>query len=144
MEPDFKQFFEDYAAAFNRSLGERVDADAIMRAFADCFVGAGPSGVVCGENGEKFRKVLEDGYAFYKEVGTERMSTRGVRVTPIDALHHMVKVNWRAEYMRKDGERIAIDFEVTYLLQTLKGGRPEIFAYVTGDEIAALKQHGVL
>jgi hypothetical protein len=142
--PDFKTFFDEYAAAFNRSLGDKVDADAIMAAFADCFVGAGPSGVICGHNGKPFRDALENGYAFYKDVGTKRMSVRGLDVTAIDDDHHMVAVHWRAEYERKDGSPVAIDFDVTYMLQTLPGEASKIFAYVSGDEMAALKAHGLL
>lgn len=144
MQPDFKRFFDTYAAAFNRSLGDKVDADAIMRSFADCFVSASPSGVTCGENGEKFRKVLEDGYVFYKQVGTERMGVRGLNVAAIDGEHHSVKVAWRAQYKRRDSEHVAIDFDVTYFLPTLPGSEPKIFAFVTGDEMAALKKHGLL
>ena len=144
MQPDFNRFFAEYAAAFNRSLGDKVDTDAITRAFADSFIGASPSGIVCGENGEKFRKVLEDGYAFYKAVGTQRISVRKLDVHAIDGDHHLAKVAWRAEYARRDREPVTIDFDVTYLLQTLPKSEPKIFAFVTGDELAALKKHGLL
>jgi hypothetical protein len=144
MQPDFRAFFEEYCAAFNRSLGERVDTDAIMSAFADCFVGASPQGVSCGHNGAHFREVLETGYKFYKDVGTERMNVRGVDVTEIAPDHHSVRVAWRADYKRRDGSPVSIDFDVTYFLQTQRGQGPKIFAYVTGDEMAALEQHGLL
>jgi hypothetical protein len=144
MQPDLKAFFDDYCAAFNRSLGERVDADAIIAAFADCFVGASPAGVNCGQNGAHFREVLETGYKFYKDVGTERMNVRGVDVTEIDSAHHIARVSWRADYKRRDGTPVSIDFDVTYILQTQSGQKPKIFAYVTGDEMAALEEHGLL
>jgi hypothetical protein len=144
MQPDFKSFFDDYCAAFNRSLGERVDADAIMSAFADCFVGASPAGVNCGQNGPRFREVLETGYKFYKDVGTECMNVRGVDVTAIDDNHHIARVGWRADYKRRNGSLVSIDFEVTYILQTQPGQSSKIFAYVTGDEMAALEEHGLL
>lgn len=144
MEPNFEKFFDAYAAAFNRSLGENVDAEAIMACFADSFIGAGPTGVLCGQNGPKFREVLQGGYKFYKDVGTERMVVRGLDVTTIDPNHHMVIVHWRAHYTRKDGSPVSIDFDVAYLLQTLRGETPKIFAYVAGDEMAALEKHGLI
>lgn len=46
---------------------------------------------------------------------------------------------------KKDEEdnRVVIDFEVIYLLQTIANG-PKIFAYITGDEESALRQRGLL
>jgi hypothetical protein len=144
MEPNFETFFDSYAAAFNRSLGDEVDAEAIMACFADCFVSAGPTGVTCGQNGPHFREVLQGGYKFYKDVGTERMAIRGLNVTTIDPNHHMVIVQWRAHYKRADGSPVSIDFDVAYVVQTLRGDTPKIFAYVAGDEMAALEKHGLI
>jgi hypothetical protein len=144
-QPDFKTFFDDYAAAFDRSLGATVDKAAITGAFAPCFVGAGPKGVNCGKNDAEFGAGLETGYRFYKEIGTERMSIRGLDVTAIDDLHHMVTVHWRAEYKRrKDGQHVTIDFDGTYILQTLKDQQPKIFAYISGDEMDEYKKHGLV
>jgi hypothetical protein len=144
MEPNFDKFFDNYAAAFNRSLGDEVDTDAIMASFAECFISAGPTGVNCGQNGPHFREVLQGGYKFYKDVGTERMAVHGVDVTTIDPNHHMAIVHWRAHYTRKDGSPVSIDFDVAYLLQTLRNDTPKIFAYVAGDEMAALEKHGLI
>ena len=144
MEPNFEKFFDSYAAAFNRSLGDEVDAEAIMACFADCFVSAGPTGVTCGQNGPHFREVLQGGYKFYKDVGTERMAIHGLNVTTIDPNHHMVIVQWRAHYKRGDGSPVSIDFDVAYVVQTLRGETPKIFAYVAGDEMAALEKHGLI
>jgi len=144
MEPNFDKFFDNYAAAFNRSLGDEVDTEAIMSCFAECFVSAGPTGVNCGQNGPRFREVLQGGYKFYKDVGTERMAVHGVDVTTIDQNHHMAIVHWRAHYSRKDGSPVSIDFDVAYMLQTLRNDTPKIFAYVAGDEMAALEKHGLI
>jgi len=42
-------FFAEYAARFNRGLGEAPveDAEATAAAFADCFIGAEPGSVMC-------------------------------------------------------------------------------------------------
>lgn len=144
MQPQFNRFFHDYAAAFNRSLDASVDDQAIMSAFAEHFIEASPAGVQPGRNGEEFREALHKSYAFYRQIGTRRMSVRGLNVTPIDELHWMVQVNWTADYEPRGKQPISIDFDVTYLLQTLPGKAPKIFAFVAGDEMAALKQRGVV
>jgi hypothetical protein len=139
---DLERFFEGYVAAFNRSLGASVDVDGIRRHFAEAFIGAGPTGVLPGRNDESFAETLRAGYAFYKQIGTERMEMRGVETTPIDADHAMARVSFAASY-RKDGREIAIPFDVTYVLARLEG-EWRIFAYVAGDEMAAYREHGLL
>jgi hypothetical protein len=142
MSDDLERFFESYVAAFNRSLGASVDVDGIRRHFAQAFIGAGPGGVAPGRNDESFAETLRKGYAFYKQIGTERLEMRSVAATPIDADHVMAKVSFAASY-RKDGHEIAIPFDVTYLLARLDG-EWRIFAYVAGDEMAAYREHGLL
>jgi hypothetical protein len=113
-----------------------------MARFSDCFIGAGPQGVNCAENDEAFRKTLERGYAFYRQIGTKRMSVVRFDVTGIDATHHMVKVFYHADY-EKSGRPIGVDFDVTYLLDTGKG-EPKIFAFISGDEMEAYKKSGLI
>jgi hypothetical protein len=143
MGPDFDRFFRDYTDAYNRSLGERVDYAAIMSSFSDCFVAAGPNGVTCGKNDDSLRDVLDKGYAFYKSIGTQRMSVRRVDVTPIDDRHHMAKVHYSADYKKTGGGTVSIDFDVTYLLQT-RDARTQIFGFVAGDEMDAYRKHGLV
>ena len=143
MEPDFGRFFENYAAAFNRSLGEIVDSAGLTAAFAHSFIGASPAGLQAGANDESFRAVLHQAYAFYRQIGTREMQMLGVEATAIDALHHMVRVHWRWIGRRKSGDTAEIDFDVSYLLQTQDDG-PRIFAFVSGDEMAVFREHGVI
>ncbi len=143
--PDFDRFFADYAAAFNRSLGERVDVEPTSGAFTARFLHASPAGVQTGSNDASFRDGLVQGYAFYRQIGTKRMSVRRVEAQPLDPLHHQVRVFWRAEYDKPGTpEPVVIDFDVVYLLQTLPGDQPKIFAYIAGDEMAELKKHGLI
>ena len=143
MAPDFSHFFENYAAAFNRSLGEMVDDAGITAAFAPSFVGASPAGVQAGSNDESFRAVLHQAYAFYRQIGTRKVQMLGVDVTAIDALHHMVRVHWRWIGRTKTSEPAEIAFDVIYLTQTLENG-PRIFTFVSGDEMAVFREHGVV
>lgn len=142
MKPDYDAFFAGYVDAYNRSLGDEVDVDGIRAHFADCFIGAGPSGTRCGENDESFAETLRQGYAFYRSIGTRRMSVRRLAVTEIDANHDQVRVFYRAEY-EKDGQPLTIDFDLVYLLQTV-AGVTKIFAFIAGDETALYRQHGLV
>jgi hypothetical protein len=142
-EPDIYGFFRDYVAAFNRSLGESPDLETVRRSFAPCFVAAGPTGVICGQNDESFSEVLEKGYAFYRSIGTRSMTLLRVDLTLIDANHQMARVFYSSEYERPDGDLVTIDFDVTYLLH-IENGKLQIFAYVAGDERALLRERGLL
>jgi hypothetical protein len=137
------RFFRGYVEAFNRSLEESVDVAGIRAHFSPCFVAAGPNGVQCGHNDDAFAETLQKGYAFYKSIGTKAMAVRGVTTTPIDEIHHMAKVDFRASYEKADGEKIDIDFAVTYMLAA-RGESFEIFAFVAGDEMALYRKHGLV
>ena len=144
--PDpLEAFFAAYAARFNAALADPPveDVEATAGAFAACFVGAGPAGVRCAHNDAAFREQLPEGYAFSRRVGTKGKTILGLEQTPLDGLHTVVTVHWRADYARPTGEAVGIEFDVFYLVQTRDEG-PKIFAYVTGDEQQALRDHGLL
>jgi hypothetical protein len=83
------------------------------------------------------------GFAHYRRMGTQLMDIRHLDVTVLDPVHAMAKVRWHSEYRRKDGGEVSIDFDVIYLLR-VKDGPPKIFAYISGDEQQALREHGVI
>ncbi|MGH2617492.1 MAG: hypothetical protein ACRDJC_19835, partial [Thermomicrobiales bacterium] len=137
------RFLQSYVDAFNRSLGEQVDVEGIRSHFAGCFVGAGPRGVTCGENGDEFVETLRQGYAVYTTIGTRAIAVQAVTATPIDERHQMATVEYRATYEKSTGETVEFDFPVTYFLashdESLK-----IFGFVAGDEMAIYREHGLL
>jgi hypothetical protein len=137
------QFFRNYVEAFNRSLGDTVDVERIRAHFSDCFVGAGPQGVRCGENGEEFAETLRQGYAYYVSIGTQSMAVRGVTTTPIDDTHQMARVDYGATYEKPSGDVVEIDFAVTYFLES-RQDTFAIFGFVAGDEMALYREHGLL
>ena len=137
------RFFQGYAEAFNRSLGDRGAIEAIQAHYTDCFVGAGPHGERCGQNDEAFANTLRQGYDFYTSIGTKAMAVRGITLTPIDELHQMAAVAFRATYEKPSGETVEIDFTVTYFLAS-QDATFKIFGFVSGDEMAAYRQHGLI
>lgn len=143
MQPDFDRFFIAYADAYNRSLEGEVQDKAIRACFTDCFIAAGPQGSSCGRNDESFSKTLEEAYAFYRKIGTKRMSVRRVHATPIDPAHFLVRVFYAADYVKKDGTALTIDFDVAYLTET-HARKTRIFAFVAGDEMGLYRKHGLV
>jgi predicted ester cyclase len=137
-----KQFFDEYAERFNRSLaGEHIEARDVAGSFAEHFVEASPAGVNGGKNGMLFRWLIPAGMAHYKKIGTTRMNIDNVDVETIDPMHALAKVHWDSSY-EKDGKSEHIEFDVTYLLH-FEGAKPKIFAYITGDEAKILREHGL-
>ena len=61
----------------------------------------------------------------------------------MDEHHCVAHVAWRATYARKGQPDVGIDFDVHYLVQQL-GAEPKVFGWVSGDEQALLREHGVI
>ena len=143
-ENTIEQFFKEYETQFNKNLlDDTSNGNDTSSAFADCFITASPEGIVCGKNDEQFLAAIPQGYEFYRLAGIRCMKIVATERTFIDILHAMVKVTWRSEYTNKAGVEGNITFDVTYLLR-IEGESCRIFAYITGDEQAALKEHGLI
>jgi len=136
-------FFVRYAGRFNRGLsGAEPDVEETVNSFAECFVESSPAGIICGKNDETFREKIPEGYKFYRSIGTESMEIRSRNITLLDEFHALVKVHWFSVYRTKDDTKVEIEFDVFYLLQTMEQIR--IFAYITGDEQAVLREKGLI
>ena len=143
MEVSVRKLFDRYERVFNASLNGDGDMDKVASLYASEFITASPAGVRTGENNEQLKQVMTQGYAHYRSIGTKEMRIRGLRISPMDEHHCVAHVAWRATYARKDRPDVAIDFEVHYLVQQL-GADPKVFGWVSGDEQALLKEHGVI
>jgi len=143
VETSVRKFFERYASLFKQSLGEDIDMDKVASLYASDFIAASPAGVMTGKNGDQLKQVMEQGYARYRAIGTKEMQIRNVGLSPIDEHHCVAHVAWTATYARQDQADVAIDFDVHYLVQKLDG-EPKIFGWVSGDEQALLRQHGII
>jgi hypothetical protein len=139
-----RRFFTAYAKRTTDALRSkpRVDVAAVRRAFADYFVEASPAGVFGGKNGLRFRLLIPRGFAFYRKIGATSMDVSSLRLTRLDPLHFLARVGWDTRYVTKRGVKKQIRFTNLYLLHFHKG-KPQIFAYITGDEQKVLHQHGL-
>jgi hypothetical protein len=142
METSVRKLFERYESVFKASLRGEVDMDEVAALYASEFIAASPAGVMTGKNDEQLKQVMAQGYAHYRAIGTKEMRIRSLRISPMDEHHCVAHVAWRATYARKDQPDVAIDFDVHYLVQQL-GAEPKVFGWVSGDEQALLKEHGI-
>jgi hypothetical protein len=143
-EQQVDAFFNHYSDVFNKAIkGDIPDIERTAELFSTCFIAANPSGVNCGQNNEKFRDAMQKGYAIYKNIGITSMDIVSKKITPLDDFHTMVKVRWKSSFLKRDGLKSSIEFENIYLAQT-RDTQPKVFAYITGDEQAALKEAGLI
>lgn len=142
MEKAVRRLFERYERFFNRSLCGKAHMSELASLYASEFIGAAPAGVRTGKNDDQFRRGMAQGHDHYRAIGTKEMRIRDIRISPIDEHHCMAHVAWTATYARTDRPDVAIDFDVHYLVQVLDG-EPKIFGWISGDEQALLKKHGI-
>ena len=137
-------FFDHYADVFNNALnGNNPDPEEVAQMFASHFIAANPFGVIPGQNDISFREAMEKGYAHYRSIGIEGMKIISKNITILDSYHALVRVLWKSHFTDHEGKTGSIDFENIYFIQTL-GSVHKIFAYITGDEQAALKNAGLV
>ncbi|MCK1638178.1 nuclear transport factor 2 family protein [Bradyrhizobium sp. 157] len=143
MEKNVKDLFERYAKLFRTALRDQVDMDQVTSSYATAFVAASPAGVSVGRNDEHLKQMMRQGFENYRRIGTKDMRLRNVRIAPIDEHHCLAHVAWTAIYDRGSEVDVSIDFEVHYLVQQLED-TPKIFEWVSADERAVLKEHGII
>lgn len=143
METSVRQLFERYERAFKHALGGDTDMREVASLYASCFISATPTGLMTGRNNDQLKQVMAQGFTRYRAMGTKEMRIRDVRVYPIDDLHCVAHVEWTATYARKEQRDVAIDFAVHYFVRTANG-KSKVFGWVSGDEQAMLRHHGII
>ena len=141
--PDYEAFFTAYVDFFNAALAGKPVIHDLRGCYAEYLVSASAQTVMGGENGDGYEKVLEQGFGFYRAIGTVEMRLRGVKPQEIVAGHDQVRVEFGAQMRRKDGSEFPLDFEVVYLLQRRDSG-PKIFAFVSEDEMELFRSLGLV
>lgn len=143
MESAVRKLFERYERFCNQSLNGNMDMDEMVSLYASDFIAASPAGVMSGKNDNQLKQAMAQGYARYRAIGTKMMRILDVRLSQVDELHCVAHVTWTATYARKVGADTNIDFDVHYLVQMLSG-EAKVFGWMSGDEQALLKKHGIV
>lgn len=143
-EDTLTAFFRRYGALMDAGVRSGApDAEALAACFAGHFVGSSPAGILGGAKDAGFAQAIAAGVAQYRAMGATGFAVEAVRPIPLDPLHAAVQVDWRFDYRRPaDGVEGGIRFTNSYLV-SLAGGEPQIFAWITPDEQAALRAHGL-
>lgn len=142
MEKLVRELFERYAKLNAEGLAGTVDLDEVAGLYASDFISATPAGVLGGKNDAALKDVMAKGFERQRAIGTGSMVIRHLRMTMIDDLHCIAHVAWTGAYARPEGPDVKIDFEVHYLVQVINGAA-KVFGWISGDETAVLKQHGI-
>jgi hypothetical protein len=142
--PAYDQFFRRYVDTFNQALDGTGEPDAVRAFYAEAFVGASAGGKVSsGQNDDGYGQVLRQGMDFYRRIGTRRMQVQQVTPSRIDDGHDLVRVQFMADYHVEGRAPFSIAFELSYLLQRRADG-PKIFCFISGDETAVYRAHGLV
>ena len=138
---DVTSFISDYAEHMNSGVQSgTVDGAFLARCFAEDFIGASPAGVMAARN-EGLADILTRSY---RAMGGTAFVAEDIEVEELAPQSYMATVGWRFDYRRPaDGEAGAIRFTNHYFVNT-SGGDPKIFAWITPDEQAALREHGLV
>nr|WP_250809780.1 hypothetical protein [Neorhizobium tomejilense] len=144
IEEKVRRLFDEYGRTSNDALKDAasVDVSGVAAFFAPYFVGSTPQAVFGGANDAAFREVIPQGFARYRDAGGKRMDITGVRISCLNDLHALAEVGWDFSYVNKAGEAGNVRFTNFYLV-TIADGDPRIFAYITGDEEKAMRDHGL-
>lgn len=138
------EFFNQYSDIFNNAIKVAApDIEQTAGLYSDCFIGANPLGVQCGKNDKELRDFLLKGYGFYKEIGITSMDIVSKEITILDEFHTMTKVRWKSHFIKRYNSKGSIEFENIYFTQT-KENQHKVFAWITGNEQAALKEYGLI
>lgn len=143
MDDSVRQLFRDYAALMARGLHGDVDPEAFAAFFAPEVIAASAQGVRGAANDQAMRQAMAEGFARYRRIGTTDMGIESIRIIRLDDAHCVASVDWTATYDRGARPQVRIPFTVHYFVQRTADG-PRIFGWVSGDEQAALREHGIL
>ena len=144
VDQKIRDFFSLYEKRFNEGLDGKTDLETAEE-FADCFIAADPHGVRCYRNGAGLMQSIPTEYEFYKNIGITSVKIVSQNITPVDDNHFMIRIHWVSMYKSKKMNEAEdqIEFDVIYLLQYVRE-QLKIFAYITGDEQAILKEKGLI
>ncbi|WP_162894783.1 hypothetical protein [Rhizobium terrae] len=144
LEAKVRRLFDEYGRTSNDALKDdaMVHVSQIASFFAAYFVGSTPKAVFGGPNDAAFREFIPRGFARYREAGGRRMEITGVKVVTLNELHALAEVGWDFCYVNKAGKGGNVRFTNFYFV-TVADSEPRIFAYITGDEEKAMKDHGL-
>lgn len=143
MKDSIVQFFDDYAKRFNEALlGTQPDVERTIASFTECFLESNPNKVICTKNDEAFKMAIPHGFDYYRSIGLQNMKICSKAITILDDFHAIVKIHWQSLYIKKEGNKMELGFDIHYMVKTIDS-EVKIFTYITGDEQKFMKENGL-
>lgn len=100
---DVRKFFKVYEKIYNDAIADTVDLNDVADMYSAGFVSVTPAAVMVGENGEQLKAIMTKGFEAYRALGSKRMTSKEVSVTPVDQDHCVAEVNWAGDYEARMG-----------------------------------------
>ncbi|RYE09447.1 MAG: hypothetical protein EOP22_09230 [Hyphomicrobiales bacterium] len=140
---DVEAFMQGYAEAMDSGVKSgKPDGKLIACHFAADLIAASPAGIQAASS-KGLAAVVEQGIASYRAMGGAAFVAEAIAIEELAPTSFMASVGWRFDYKRpKDGKEGSVSFTNRYFVNSADGS-PKIFAWITPDEQAALKQHGL-
>lgn len=141
---EITNFMANYAERTNDGIrGATVDSAFLAGCFAADFIGASPAGVMAGKN-QGLAEFLAKGIDAYREMGGTAFVAESIDTQELAPNSFVATIGWRFDYRRpKDGKTGSVRFTNRYFVTSAMGS-PKIFAWITPDEQAALREHGLV
>jgi hypothetical protein len=134
-----EQFFVRYEEGANS-----FDPDLVSSQFAGEFMGGGPNGVACFENGEELRRWTSARHAFFNRIGFRRAKVLAVAETPLDDRYAMAQVHWQMTFEKEPGSLLDCRFFLTYFLFDDGTGPKVVFWISHDDEERVMREAGLI
>lgn len=143
MKESIAKFFDDYAKRFNEALQSgNVAIEDTAACFADYFIESNPTKVICTKNDDAFKATIPHGYDYYRSVGLQSMKICSKAITILDNFHALVKVHWQALYIKKEGNKAELGFDIHYNVRLTEKG-VQIYSYASNDEQKFMEANGL-
>lgn len=133
------EFFAGYEKGANT-----FDVDLVTSQFTRSFMGADPTGVICGTNDDTFRQAILERKEFFAQIGFRSARILGKQVTPLDERYTMAKVHWHMTFRPEGREQLDFLFHITYFLFDDALG-PKVAFYISHEsEQQVMREAGLL
>lgn len=134
-----EQFFSRYEEGANS-----FDPDLVTSQFTASFGGGNPTGVMCAQNDEAFRKAITERRDFFQRIGFQSAKVLSIVETPLDEHYTLAKVRWHMVFEKEPGLPLDFRFFITYFLFDPGSGPKVAFFISHDDEQKVMREAGLI
>jgi len=135
---DIQKLFHHYEDYF-----QKKDFKSQAGLFSKDLMAAGPTGVIHHSNNFLSRFLFHKAMnAFYTKAQLTSVKILSLDESRISNEYYLVKVHWGAKF-KKTGDQL-IEYDISYLIQSIRGDLKIVLFIAHEDEMQALKRHGII